>query len=64
MHAYRIHPVEWLQEGFTAGFHVPLSSLFATKNVAAEFLNKKSGILFAQFPNEVDIFGNCRTQVD
>ena len=24
MHAFRIHPVEWLQEGFTAGFHVPL----------------------------------------
>ena len=28
IHAYslRIHPVEWLQEGFTAGFHVPLTS--------------------------------------
>ena len=25
MHAYRIHPVEWLREGFTAGFHVPLN---------------------------------------
>ena len=25
IHAYRIHPVEWLQEGFTAGFHVPLN---------------------------------------